>query len=155
MRLCLRLVLIIASVLIMMFAATPAKGGPFPFGPYLSWAFIFTSLLMVWCAIRLHSPWERKAVLYGFLSGASLGCVGVVAGVLGGIFLSDKDLTPLVGLFVWGANLLHRWGRCWRIIYSLPKTQNIEKKRGSSLSLVLFGEGVTHRSVRKGVKKES
>jgi len=102
MRLCLRLVLIIASALIVMFAAMPANGGPFPFGPYLSWAFIFTSLLMAWCAIRLQSPWERKAVLYAFLSGAAFGCVGVVAGVLGGILLSNKDLTPLVGFFVWG-----------------------------------------------------
>ena len=98
----LRLVLIIASVLIVMVAATPAKGGPFPFGPYLSWAFIFMSLLIVWCAIRLHSPWERKAVLYGFLSGAAFGGVGVVAGILDSVFLSDKDLTALVGFFVWG-----------------------------------------------------
>ena len=96
------LLMVICVGLAWIFVSSRMYGEPSPFGPYMSWTLVSTSFLAGWASIRLHSVWERRATAYGFLFGTALGVLALVSGVLAGVFFSDKNLSPLVGFFVWG-----------------------------------------------------
>lgn len=97
------LLLLVGSALgLLAFAFSPWSKSPFPFGSALACSFFLASAIALWAALRLHHRADVRLIIYATVSGLISGWLGLAAGVLVGVFASDKNLSPLVGFFVWG-----------------------------------------------------
>ena len=104
MRLTARGVLLLGGIAFAMVAYlfSPYHGKPFPFGAGVSWAALSVCALSLCTAIWLHKEQVRRVILYAFLFGAVSGTITLIAGLIWGLFVSNENLGPLVGLFTTG-----------------------------------------------------
>lgn len=71
------------------------------FGPWAG-GFLCISVLAGWTTIRLHSHKETRVIIFSFVCGMVGGFVGLVSGVLWGIFVSPSNLSPIIGFLITG-----------------------------------------------------
>ena len=125
-----RIIALLAAVLALFatyFFSPLWPGGGWPFGLAFSFAFASLCLLCIWFLVRGQIHRDRVLLLWGVVSGSTVGFIGMLAGVLGSIFLwPQSNLAPILGVFVTGP-------------YSFA---------GGVLIGILIGVFVTHRKTK-------
>lgn len=74
-----------------------------PFGPALSVALASLALMCVWFSVRGTHDTDRVILLWSVVTGAIVGFLGLLVGVVASMFLWPKsNLAPILGFFVTG-----------------------------------------------------
>ena len=103
MRIYLRILLFLLGIgfTFLSYVFSPLCSSKFPFGNGIAWTCILAGVITFWAMLRLNKKNEMQIAAYALIFALAGGCGGLITGFLLGVFFDNKNLSPLVGIFVW------------------------------------------------------